>query len=386
MDRRRFVSLACHSGAAALAGPAALPAAHAQDAPGVTARAITIASSAPLSGPLLSFGQDLQQGAGAAIAQVNARGGIHGRSVQLQIVDDAYVPDRTVANVRQIVSQGSALALLSCVGTPNNTAIAPMLEEAGLPHVAPITGATSLRKPLRNVFHVRASYTDEVLRLIERLTGMGLKGLGIAYLDNGYGRELLEVATGALQKRGTPAAVQAAVATDGKNLPQVLQTLAAGKPSAVLLATAGTVSAELVRGIKTQLPGVLMAGVSVTLPGASLPQLGESASGIALTMVVPDPHRGRLQLVRDYQGAMRAAGHGEFSQGSLEAYVNARVLLEGLERAGKDVNQARLRSALAGIRQLDLGGFVVDYGGQPPYVGSRFIDLGVLGGSGRFIG
>lgn len=386
MQRRHFVSLACRTGAAALAGPALMPSAHAQDAPGVTARAVTIGCSGPLSGPLMAFGGDIQQGAGAAFAQVNARGGVHGRSVQLQLLDDAYVPERTLANVRQLIGQGSALALLSCVGTPNNTAVLPVVEEAGIPHVAPITGAASLRKGARNVFHVRASYTDEVNRLIERLTGMGLKGLGVVYLDNGYGRELLEVATAALQQQGAKPVVQAAIASDGKNLPDVLKAVGAARPSAVLLATAGAVGPQLVRGIKAQLPGVLMAGVSVTLPGASLAQLGEDGSGIALTMVVPDPHRGKTQLVRDYQAAMRAAGHGEFSQGSLEAYVNARVLLEGLERAGKDVTQARLRSALAGIRQLDLGGFVVDYGGQPPYVGSRFIELGVLGSSGRFIG
>ena len=385
MQRRQFVSLACR-GTALAAVPFLHGPAHAQDAPGVTARAVTIACSAPLSGPLVGFGTDIQQGAGAAIAHANARGGVQGRSVQLQILDDGYEPERTLANVRQVIGQGSALALLSCVGTPNNTAIAPLLEEAGMPHLGPITGAASLRKPsARNVFHVRASYTDEVLRLIDRLTGMGLKGLAIAYLDNGYGRELLEVGTGALDALGRKPVAQVAVATDGSNLAKALAELSAARPSAVLLATAGTVSVELVRGIKTQLPGVLMAGVSVTLPGASLPQLGDAASGIALTMVVPNPHSSKLQLVRDYQAAMRAQGHTEFSQGSLEAYLNARVLLEGLERAGKDPTQAKLRAGLASIRNLDLGGFVVDYG-QPPYVGSRYIELGVLGNTGRFIG
>lgn len=57
---------------------------------------------------------------------------MHGRGIQLQMVDDAYVPDRTLSNVKQILSSGSALALLSCVGTPNNTAILPLIDEAGL--------------------------------------------------------------------------------------------------------------------------------------------------------------------------------------------------------------------------------------------------------------
>lgn len=359
--------------------------AHAQDMPGLSAKTITIGCSAAMSGPLSGFGSDIQQGAGAAIAQANARGGVHGRTVQLQMVDDAYEPERTLANVKQIIGQGSAFALLSCVGTPNNTAILPLIEEAGLPHVAPITGAASLRKNARNVFHVRASYTDEVQRLVQRLTGMGLKGIGIAFQDNGYGRELLEVATAALEAQGMKPAVQAPVATDGKNLPQALQTIAAGRPSAVLLATAGTVSVDLVRGLKKQSPGVLMAGLSVTLPSASLSTLGEDGRGLALTMIVPDPHRAKLPLVREYQAAMRAQGKNPFSQGSLEAYVNARVLLEGLERAGKDPTQARLRAALSAIRNLDLGGFVVDYSGQTPYVGSRFIELGVLGSTGRFL-
>jgi hypothetical protein len=63
-----------------------------------------------------------------------------------------------------------------------------------------------------------------------------------------------------------------------------------------------------------------------------------------------------------------------------------RVVAVGLERAGADLTRAKLRSALSSIRNWDLGGFVVDYSGQSPYVGSRFIDLGVLGGSGRFLG
>jgi len=252
--------------------------------------------------------------------------------------------------------------------------------------VAPLTGASSLRKGGRNVFHVRASYTDEVRRLVQRLAGMGLKGIGVVYLDNGYGREMLEDATRSLAEQNIKPTVQAALATDGKNLADVLAKVAEARPAAVLLATAGAASVELVRGVKKTVPGVLMAGVSVTLTSDGLKQLGDAGSGIAVTMVMPDPNRAKTQLVRDYQAAMRAKGQQDFTLGSLEAYVNMRVLAEGLERAGSEPSRAKLRNALAGIRNWDMGGFVVDYSGQSPFVGSRFIDLGVLNGAGRFLG
>lgn len=384
MQRRQFVTLASHT-TAVLAAPVFMRNAWAQEG-GITGKTLTIGCSAALSGPLAGFGQDIKQGAEAALAHINGRGGVHGRTLQFNMVDDGYVPQRTTDNVKQMIGQGSAFALLSCVGTPNNTAILPLIEEAGIPYVAPLTGASSLRKGGRNVFHVRASYTDEVRRLVQRLAGMGLKGIGVVYLDNGYGREMLEDATRSLAEQNIQPTVQAALATDGKNLADVLAKVAEARPAAVLLATAGAASVELVRGVKKTVPGVLMAGVSVTLTSDGLKQLGDAGSGIAVTMVMPDPNRAKTQLVRDYQAAMRAKGQQDFTLGSLEAYVNMRVLAEGLERAGSDPSRTKLRNALAGIRNWDMGGFVVDYSGQSPFVGSRFIDLGVLNGAGRFLG
>lgn len=384
MQRRQFVTIAPRL-AAGLAAPALVRHAFAQDA-GISSKSLTIGCSASLTGPLAGFGRDIKQGAEAALAQINARGGIHGRMVQLQILDDGYVPQRTTENVQQMISQGSAFALMSCVGTPNNAGILPMIEDAGIPYVAPFTGASSLRKGARNVFHVRASYTDEVRRLVQRLAGMGLKDIGVVYLDNAYGREMLEDSTRFLAEQGLKPLVQVALATDGKNLSDVLAKVGQARPAVVLLATAGAVLVELVRGLKTNNPGVLMAGLSVTLTSEGLKQLGDAGSGLALTMVMPDPTRAKTALVRDYQAAMRARGVQEFNLGTLESYTNTRVLAEGLERAGADPTRSKLRTALAGIRNLDLGGLVIDYSGQAPYVGSRFVDMGVLNGAGRFVG
>jgi ABC-type branched-subunit amino acid transport system substrate-binding protein len=176
------------------------------------------------------------------------------------------------------------------------------------------------------------------------------------------------------------------VATDGSNVAAAVAKAAETRPAALILATAGSVSVAFVGQLRKAAPGVLLAGVSATFTSDGLKQLGEAGSGIALTMVMPDPQRARNQLVRDYQTALRARGVQDFTLGRLEAYVNLRVLAEGLERAGSDPTRSKLRNALAGIRNLDMGGFVVDYAGSAPYVGSRYIDLAVLGGSGRFLG
>ena len=151
----------------------------------------------------------------------------------------------------------------------------------------------------------------------------------------------------------------------------------------MLLLTAGTSSLSMIQGIKQQLPGVLMAGLSSTIQGL---KLDDAASGMAVTTIVPDPNRGKNGVVRNYQAAMQAQGEQEFSQGSLEAYINAHVLAYGLRLAGKEPTPARVRAALSSIRNFDLGGFVVSYGATPPFVGSRFIELGIIGRNGRFVG
>jgi branched-chain amino acid transport system substrate-binding protein len=180
------------------------------------------------------------------------------------------------------------------------------------------------------------------------------------------------------------AVAQVALAADGKNLDSVVAQVLAAKPAGVLLGTAGAASTGLITALKKASPFMPIAGLSVALTGEGRKQLGDMAQGVAITMVFPNPTNAKLVLVRNYQAAMRATNQTEFTSGSLESYVNTLVLAEGLERAGRDVTRAKLRSALAGLRNLDIGGFAVDYQ-SAPYVGSKFVDLGVLAKDGRLI-
>ena len=384
MSRRRFLSLVPQL-AVLTAAPVFLRSASAEE--GLNAKTITIGCSSAMTGPLGGFGQAIKTGVEAATAQINAKGGVQGRQLQLQMADDGYVPQRSADNVKKMMSDGSVFALMSCLGTPNNAAILPLVEESGMPYLAPLSGASSLRKTrTRNVFYVRASYTDEVQRLVQKLVEMGIKDLGVVYLDNAFGKEVLADATGALSAQGIKPVAEAALAANGRNLQEVVAHIMAAKPAAVLLGTAGTASVELIAALKKASPAMPLAGLSMTLSGDDLKSLGAAGAGLALTMVFPDPYRAKIPVVRDYQAAMRAVGSKDFSSGSLESYINTLVLAEGLERAGRDVTRAKLRTALQSLQKFDLGGFVVDYSGATPFAGSHYVDLGVLGASGRFLG
>lgn len=383
MQRRQFTQ----SIVAASTGLAFAPLSRAvgvQDA--MDSKVVTIGCSVGLTGPLASLGIELKQGLDAGIAQANARR-INGRELRLLTIDDGYEPARSEEVARKLIADSNVVALLSCMGTANNQRILPLVSEAQIPYVAPQSGATSLRKAdYGSVFHVRASYSDEARRLTQKLMAMGISDIAIVYQDTAFGREFLADAQSALTAAKQPAPKIFKLDAAGKQTGDVVRQALASRPNAVLLGTAGAASALLINEFKKVSPSTPLAATSVALSGEDLRQLGTKAAGVALSMVLPDALRTNVALVRDYQGAMRALGFQTFSSRSFEGYVNARVLIEGLERAGRDLTRARLRTALAEIRRDDLGGFVIDYAGNAPYVGSHFIDLGILGANGRFVG
>ena len=379
MQRRQFMLRS-----ASFTAPAFLP--HSISHASANFSGWLIGSTMAMSGPLGGFGLESQKGMRAALVQINAKGGIHDRPLQMEAMDDAYLPARSVDNAKQLLANPNVIALLSCLGTANNAALTPLIESAGIAHLAPLTGASSLRKVgLRNVFHIRASYSDEIQRLVQNVASMGIKNAAQVFTDNAYGKEVAAETGLALQAAGMSLLGSHAMAVDGKNVDAVVAQVVASNPSAVVLGTTGAATTTLIAALRRASPGIPIAGISPTLTQEGIGKLGASARGVALTMVFPEPNRSKHQLVRDYQLAMRSDNQERFSTGSLEGYVNMRIMAEALQRSGRNADRDKLRQAIAGIRNLDLGGFQVDYSNTAARVGSKFVDLGVLSGDGRIL-
>ena len=152
---------------------------------------ILFGQSAAFSGPAQELGRNMRLGIEAAFHEVNERGGVHGRELLLTHLDDAYEPEAAIANTQRLIEEeGGVFALIGAVGTPTSRSAVPVAAEAGVPYIAPFTGAAFLRDPgWNNIVNLRASYNQETEEAVARLTSdLRIRRIAIMYQDDSFGR------------------------------------------------------------------------------------------------------------------------------------------------------------------------------------------------------
>lgn len=361
----------------------AVSAVHAE--PGVSGEAVVLSQSTALTGPLGDLGTEVLKGAKVYFDALNARGGVNGRKVVLTSKDDAYDPKKTLENVEAFIAGGETFALFGTFGTPNNEALIPVAQKAGLPVLMPYTGAPSVRKAeLKGVFNLRASYADEADKLIQHLTTIGFKKIGIAYQNNSFGKEVLAAATASLEQRNLKPVATASVENNASDAATASAKLLAAQPDALVLGLAGKPTIEVIKSVNQSRKGLQMYALSVLATAGNLKALDKDGTGVAISQVVPFPSNSVMPLVREYQQAMKAAGHTEFSHLSLEGYINAKVTAEGLRRAGRNLTRDALATSLQSIKALDLGGMEIGFG-KGAASASKFVELTVINSQGKLV-
>jgi branched-chain amino acid transport system substrate-binding protein len=159
---------------------------------GVTSNSILFGQAAAMSGPSSALGQKMRLGILAAFAEINAKGGVHGRRLELISRDDGYDPDRSVAQTVKLLNEDKVFALIGAVGTPTSLVTVPIAKDQNVPFIGPFTGAGFLRDAdLHNVVNIRASYGAEAEAWIKHLTeDRHVKRIAIFYQDDSYGRDV----------------------------------------------------------------------------------------------------------------------------------------------------------------------------------------------------
>ncbi|GAB2529915.1 ABC transporter substrate-binding protein [Simplicispira piscis] len=354
--------------------------AHAQD--GV----VKIFQSTALTGPLGDLGSAMHQGAKAAFAGANARGGVHGRKIELATLDDGYEIPRALANVDKFLADPDCFALFNCMGTPMVGAMMPKVLESGVPFFAPFTGGQLSRIPgARNVFNIRASYAEEAEKAVQHLATIGIRRIAVVYQNNAFGKEVFDSAQKAIAEAKLSPALTATVENDSSDAASAAAKLAAGNPEAVLIGLAGKPALEFVKAFRPMRQGVTLYALSVLGTSANVKALGPHATGMAISQVMPLPSNVVVPVVREFQQALKALGTpADSSHLALEGYINARVFIEALQRAGRNPTRAAFIDATWNLKKMDLGGFEVN-ASTPERNASRFVELTLVTRDGRFM-
>ena len=363
----------------------ALAAAQGAAAQGVTADKILLGQSVALTGPAAQLGIQMRNGLKAYFDEVNAKGGVQGRKIELITLDDGYEPARTVPNTKKLIEENKVFALIGYVGTPTSVPAVPVFTEAKVPFIGPFTGAESLRAPFnRYIFHVRASYYDETDKIVEQVASTGGRNIAVFYQNDAYGQAGLKGVEIAMQKRNMKISALGTVERNTVQVEEAVKKIAAAKPDAVVMISAYTACAEFIRQMRKTGSAAIFYNVSFVGSKALAAALGKEGPGVAISQVVPYPWGTAVPVVKEYQQLSEKSGIKEYDFGAIEGFLVAKVFVEGLKRTGKNLTREGFINEMEKMRDVDLGGFYVSYS-PTNHAGSRFVDLTIIGRDGKFL-
>ena len=345
---------------------------------------IILGQSAPFTGPAAQLGIQFYQGAKVFFDQVNAQGGVGKRLIEIHKLDDGYEPERCADNTRRFIAE-DVFALFGYIGTPTSLVALPLATRAKIPFIAPFTGAMALREPFNKyAFHVRASYNDETALIVKQLTNMGLKKIAVFYQNDAYGKAGLDGVTLALSALNLKPVAQATVERNSVDVDAAVKAIVAAAPDAVVQVSAYKSCAAFIRAARKAGYGGTFYNLSFVGTQALADELGKDGAGVVVTQVVPSPYNAASPLTREFVDAVkRAGGEAKANFSSMEGYLAAKVLVEGLKRAGgHNLSRESLISGLESLSNQSFGGFSVSFSPKN-HVASSFVDLSMLTGDGR---
>lgn len=353
---------------------AGTPAAQAQDA-------WVVGQSAPLTGSNAAFGRDIRDGALAYFKAVNARGGVAGRNVELVTLDDANDRKTAGANTQKLLSANNPVALFGYASATLSLDAMPQADKAGVLFFAPFSGANPVRQAPPVVFTLRASYADELEKMLAFWTGAGARQVVVVHYDDEVGKQNLAVVTDYLKKQGkTPAAfsLQRNGRIDAASVTQLL----ALKPDVLINTVLSGPAADISRLLAAR--GAMVPTSSLSFVGATqfIQAAGEAGAGVSIGQVVPNPGA-RLPVVTECAKALQEAGITQpMNSTHLEACIGAKVLTEAMRRARKPGDARSLLSSLQNLGRFDTGGFVVNYAPGQNH-GSKYVELAMVSRDGK---
>ena len=340
-----------------------------------------VGQSAPLTGGNAKFGQDIRDGAKAWFAHVNAKGGVQGKAVELLSMDDKNDRKTAGINAGELLDNRDVLALYGFASATLSLDAIPQAEKKGVAFFAPFSGANPVRTNSPVIFTVRASYGEEMEKMLNFWTSLGLTRVSVIHYDDEVGKQNLEVVTQYLKKINLAPQAMPLKRNAPITKPEI-QKLLAQNPQFLLNTALSGAAAQIQKELVGM--GRIIPTSSLSFVGADqyIAAAGPASAGVSIAQVVPSP-TSSMPAVRECARALEAAGvKSPMNTTHLEACFGARVLVEGIRRARKPVTRQSVLESLANLGSYDLGGYKITFGNGLQH-GSKFVELAMVTREGK---
>ncbi len=338
---------------------------------------IVVAQVAAFTGAQAQSGKAIRAGVRLYLNHVNETGGIGGDQIKLVTYDDGYKSDETVRLVKEILVKETPIAFIGVLGTANNEAIVKdgILARANIPLVGAITGATSvIGAP--NVFMTKASYADEVRRLFELISGIGLSRVAVVYQDDGFGKDILAGAESSAPKFRINLVAKAPYERNTTKVDAAVKDVLKSEAQVVYLGAVTSAAVEFIKQYRQRGGSAQIYVVSVIDVEGLKKGLGNDlTAGYGFGVLWPLTSARSFAMIREFQKLLAAAKDPDIAERSMEGYIAAKVLVHALRQTRS--SPTAVAKAVRGMKGVDLGDFFVDFT-RNDRTGSQYVEFAIV--------
>ncbi len=317
---------------------------------GVTDTEILIGQWGPQTGPAALWGA-VARGTGVYFDLVNEEGGIHGRKIKYFLRDDGYQPAKTKAIAKEFVESIGVFGVASGVGTSTGMAARDYLMENKVPWVGPSTGSKHWTQPLQKyLFAVYPRYSNEAFLLTQyTVEKLDKKKIAIFYQNDDYGKEGMEGVKEYVDKAGMKLVAEIPVEVTDSDLKSHALKLKESGADAVILWILPK-HAAMILGQAKAIGYEPQWVASSTLSDA--PLMFKLTKGLWNGVVYANFLSTESPLAKKYMEAQKKFAPSEQYTGIffLAGFVFVEPMVEGLKRAGRDLNPETFVKAMETIR------------------------------------
>ena len=334
---------------------------------GVTGTEVTFGSSLALQGHAGYLGQETLRGAMSYLQYVNEQGGVHGRTVRVITRDDSYDPPKCLDNTQRFLIEDQVFGLFCYVGTPTTVKILPLVEEAQVPLLGMFTGANALREPfMPYLINVRASYYQETSAAVEHLVqDLKLTRIAVFYQYDAFGFDGLTGTELALKRFGLEPVARGSYVRGTHDIREGLERIRdSGAEAVVMIGTSDPCANFIRKSLENDHRPIfyMVSFVGAKELSRNLLQTETGDVDVIMSQVVPPPIMRDGTVAPSAEEFVRLLEHyypgEEPNFVGFEGYINAKVLVEGLRRAGRDLTRESFLGAIASMTDFSLGGDV----------------------------